>query len=47
MTYTFKLRNADNWGYPDIVGNGPNATTLHYIESQRSVKQGELLLGRG
>ena len=44
MAYTFKLRNADNWGYPDIVGCGPNATTLHYIESQGSVKQGELLL---
>jgi Xaa-Pro aminopeptidase len=44
MAYTFKLRNADNWGYPDIVGCGPNATTLHYIESQGPVKQGELLL---
>ena len=44
MAYTFKLRNADNWGYPDIVGCGPNATTLHYIESQGPVKPGELLL---
>jgi len=44
VAYTFKLRNADNWGYPDIVGCGPNATTLHYIESQAPVKQGELLL---
>lgn len=44
MAYTFKLRNADNWGYPDIVGCGPNATTLHYIESQGPVKSGELLL---
>lgn len=44
MAYTFKLRNADNWGYPDIVGCGPNATTLHYIESQSPVKPGELLL---
>lgn len=44
MAYTFKLRNADNWGYPDIVGCGPNATTLHYIESQSPVKLGELLL---
>ncbi|HJS24502.1 MAG TPA: aminopeptidase P family protein [Pyrinomonadaceae bacterium] len=44
MAYTFKLRNADNWGYPDIVGCGPNATTLHYIESQGPVKQGDLLL---
>lgn len=44
MAYTFKLRNADNWGYPDIVGCGPNATTLHYVESQGPVKPGELLL---
>lgn len=44
MTYTFKLRNADNWGYPDIVGCGPNATTLHYVESQGPVTPGELLL---
>jgi Xaa-Pro aminopeptidase len=44
IAYTFKLRNADNWGYPDIVGCGPNATTLHYIEAQGAVKQGELLL---
>ena len=44
VAYTFKLRNADNWGYPDIVGCGPNATTLHYNESQGPVKQGELLL---
>jgi Xaa-Pro aminopeptidase len=44
VAYTFKLRNADNWGYPDIVGCGPNATTLHYIESQGPVKPGDLLL---
>lgn len=44
MAYTFKLRNADNWAYPDIVGCGPNATTLHYEESQGPVNTGELLL---
>jgi Xaa-Pro aminopeptidase len=44
VAYTFKLRNADHWGYPSIVGCGPNATTLHYIESEGQVKQGELLL---
>ena len=44
MAYTFKLRNADSWGYPDIVGCGPNATTLHYEESQGPVTQGSLLL---
>jgi Xaa-Pro aminopeptidase len=44
VAYVFKLRNADNWGYPDIVGCGPNATTLHYEESQGPVAPGELLL---
>jgi Xaa-Pro aminopeptidase len=44
VAYTFKLRNADHWGYPSIVGCGPNATTLHYEESQGQVKSGELLL---
>jgi Xaa-Pro aminopeptidase len=44
VVYTFKLRNADHWGYPSIVGCGPNATTLHYQESQGQVKPGELLL---
>jgi Xaa-Pro aminopeptidase len=44
VAYIFKLRNADNWGYPDIVGCGPNATTLHYEESQGPVKAGQLLL---
>jgi len=44
VAYTFKLRNADHWGYPSIVGCGPNATTLHYEESQGPVKSGELLL---
>lgn len=44
VAYTFKLRNADHWGYPSIVGCGPNATTLHYIESQGQVKPGELML---
>src|SRR6266851_3250021 len=44
VAYTFKLRNADNWGYPDIVGCGANATTLHYQESQGPVKMGQLML---
>lgn len=44
VVYTFKLRNADHWGYPSIVGCGPNATTLHYIESQGAVSPGQLIL---
>ncbi len=44
LEYTFRRRNADNWGYPSIVGCGPNATTLHYVESQSPVKKGDLML---
>jgi Xaa-Pro aminopeptidase len=40
----FKMRNADNWGYPDIVGCGANATTLHYEESQSRCQPTDLLL---
>jgi Xaa-Pro aminopeptidase len=42
--YTFRRRNADNWGYPCIVGAGPNATTLHYITNQDRLDDGSLLL---
>ena len=44
VDYTFKRRHADFWGYPSIVGCGPNATTLHYVESEGRVKPGNLLL---
>ena len=44
VEYTFRRRNADFWGYPSIVGCGPNATTLHYVESQGKVRKGDLLL---
>ncbi len=44
IDYTFRRRNADNWGYPNIVGCGPNATTLHYEESQGRVGANELIL---
>lgn len=44
VEYTFRRRNADYWGYPSIVGCGPNATTLHYVESQSPVVEGQLLL---
>ena len=44
IEYIFRKRNADFWGYPSIVGCGPNATTLHYEESQGPVTRGQLLL---
>ena len=39
------MRNgAMSWGYPSIVGSGPNATILHYQKSSRRMEPGELLL---
>lgn len=39
------LRNgAMSWGYPSIVGSGPNATILHYGKSSRKMENGDLLL---
>jgi Xaa-Pro aminopeptidase len=40
----YQDRGAPSWGYPSIVGSGPNATTLHYQSSRRQMKAGELLL---
>ena len=33
-----------SWGYPSIVGSGPNATILHYEKSNRRMEPGDLLL---
>jgi Xaa-Pro aminopeptidase len=44
VEYVFRRRNADYWGYPSIVGCGPNATTLHYVESQGAIGKNDLLL---
>jgi Xaa-Pro aminopeptidase len=44
IDYTYKRRNADNWGYPNIVGCGPSATTLHYEESSARVGPNDLML---
>ena len=35
---------AMSWGYPSIVGSGPNATILHYQKSLRKMEPGDLLL---
>ncbi|MEO5763387.1 MAG: aminopeptidase P N-terminal domain-containing protein [Vicinamibacteria bacterium] len=35
---------AMSWGYPSIVGSGPNSTTLHYEASTRKMEPGDLLL---
>lgn len=44
IEYWFHRNGALSWGYPSIVGSGPNATTLHYEKSTRQMKPGELVL---
>ena len=44
IEYWYMKNGAMSWGYPSIVGAGPNATTLHYEKSTRQMKNGDLLL---
>ena len=44
VEYIFKKRNSFDWAFPSIVASGPNATTLHYTESQRQTQDGDLML---
>ncbi|MBI3071515.1 MAG: aminopeptidase P N-terminal domain-containing protein [Deltaproteobacteria bacterium] len=44
IEYTFRKLGSPSWGYPTIVGSGPNATTLHYREATRAMQDGELVL---
>jgi Xaa-Pro aminopeptidase len=41
---TFRRFGGDRPGYGSIVGSGPNATILHYMENSRVMREGELLL---
>jgi Xaa-Pro aminopeptidase len=40
----YMASGAMNWGYPSIVGSGPNATILHYGASSRKMESGDILL---
>jgi Xaa-Pro aminopeptidase len=44
IEYWYLKNGALSWGYPSIVGSGPNATILHYGKSTRQMKDGDLLL---
>jgi Xaa-Pro aminopeptidase len=40
----YLAHGALGWGYPSIVGSGPNATILHYNKSRRQLQDGDLQL---
>lgn len=44
VDYTFRSRGAAGPSYPSIVASGANAATLHYINNDRRMETGELLL---
>ncbi|HEY4054992.1 MAG TPA: aminopeptidase P N-terminal domain-containing protein [Kofleriaceae bacterium] len=44
LNYTFRKAGGDGPGYTSIVGSGDNATILHYIENNRRVEKGDLVL---
>jgi Xaa-Pro aminopeptidase len=40
----YQANGAFGWGYPSIVGSGPNSTILHYEKANRKMQAGDLLL---
>jgi Xaa-Pro aminopeptidase len=44
IEHVYLRGGAMSWGYPSIVGSGPNATILHYNRSSRRMEPGDLLL---
>ncbi|MCB1730522.1 MAG: Xaa-Pro aminopeptidase [Halieaceae bacterium] len=44
LLHEFGASGARYPAYPCIVGSGPNACTLHYLENSRAMRDGELVL---
>ena len=44
LEYVLRARGATRDGYPAIVASGANAVVLHYIENDRTMADGDLLL---
>ena len=44
IEHIFRQEGAMGIAYPSIVASGPNACILHYIENDRAMQDGELLL---
>ena len=44
VDYAFRSQGATGPSYPSIIASGPNAATLHYINNDREMRAGELIL---
>ena len=44
LVYEFMRQGARHPAYPSIVGSGPNACVLHYLDNNRQIERGDLVL---
>ena len=44
VDYAFRSQGASGPSYPSIIASGPNAAVLHYINNDREMRAGELML---
>ena len=44
IEFVFRSLGSPRDGYPSIVGSGPNSCILHYVENNRQMEDGDLLL---
>jgi Xaa-Pro aminopeptidase len=42
--YVYRTSGSERYGFPSIVGSGPNSVTLHYEENNRQMKEGEVVV---
>lgn len=44
MDYIFRKHGGNGPAYPSIIASGPNSCVLHYVENNRQLQDGDLLL---
>lgn len=44
MEFVWREGGSTRNGYPSIVASGPNAVVLHYVENDREIEEGDLVL---
>ncbi|MFN2433381.1 MAG: aminopeptidase P N-terminal domain-containing protein [Gemmatimonadota bacterium] len=42
--YLYRVNGSRRWGFPSIVGSGPNSVTLHYEENDRRMEDGDVVV---
>ncbi|MBA2564671.1 MAG: aminopeptidase P N-terminal domain-containing protein [Gemmatimonadetes bacterium] len=42
--YVYRVSGAERFGFPSIVGSGPNSVTLHYRDNNRRLGDGETMV---